>query len=215
MGNIDCDYKNFWSPSDDKVRDDRITAAKTWGESTQQHLPLILWGEVQKASGTALEIGCGIGRLMKPLSRRFDKVIGLDFSPAMIEGSVDYLKGCENTEVKRILDDLRFDIESDSVDLVYSVITFQHIPWENVLRSYLLEAKRVLKPGGLLRVQTHKGRPSGSKVFAEFHGRYFLDLERFQVFIKGCGFNIVDGQTKMGHKNWLWVTAQHSPSHED
>src|SRR5919108_2271341 len=32
----------------------------------------------------ALDFGCGLGRLTRPLSRRFDRVVGLDISPPMV-----------------------------------------------------------------------------------------------------------------------------------
>src|SRR5919205_2907900 len=36
------------------------------------------------ARGAALEIGCGPGRLMRPLSRYFDEIHGVDVSDGMI-----------------------------------------------------------------------------------------------------------------------------------
>ena len=33
----------------------------------------------------ALEIGCGIGRLLIPMARRFSRVIGVDVAPTMLK----------------------------------------------------------------------------------------------------------------------------------
>ena len=37
------------------------------------------------ADGSALDFGCGVGRLSIPLSKRFAKVIGVDIAPTMVE----------------------------------------------------------------------------------------------------------------------------------
>ena len=40
-------------------------------------------------------------------------------------------------------------------DLVFSYIVFQHIPSAAVIRSYVREAGRVLKPGGAFKFQVN------------------------------------------------------------
>ena len=100
---------------------------------------------------TALDFGCGVGRLSIALATHVDEVIGVDISPPMIE------QACANDETGRctfVLNtgtDLSM-IEDDYVDIAYSSLVLQHIPPPHNVR-YLGELLRVLRPGGLLVAQ--------------------------------------------------------------
>jgi SAM-dependent methyltransferase len=48
----------------------------------------------------------------------------------------------------------------DTFDFCFSYITFHHIPIKSVVRSYISESSRVLKPGGIARWHFF-GRPAG------------------------------------------------------
>jgi len=50
--------------------------------SGERDLKLVLGGvsEILTRHQTALEIGCGTGRLLEPLARHFDQVFGVDVS---------------------------------------------------------------------------------------------------------------------------------------
>jgi SAM-dependent methyltransferase len=52
----------------------------------------------------------------------------------------------------------------NSFDFVYSYIVFQHIPNRDVVLNYLSEARRVLKPGGILRCQLRGTPPLDSEM---------------------------------------------------
>jgi SAM-dependent methyltransferase len=99
-----------------------------------------------------LEIGCGIGRLLKPLSRRVDRAVGVDVSEEMIRRGREYCADRANVELHRTDGSLGF-LPADSVDFVFSHIVFQHVPRKVYVERYFREAHRVLKPGGILRVQ--------------------------------------------------------------
>ena len=77
---------------------------------------------------SALDFGCGLGRLTRALSRRFESAIGLDLSETMVERARNLnaaVRGCEfrvNT-----WPDLR-DFSEQSFDLVYSGRVLQHLP---------------------------------------------------------------------------------------
>ena len=57
----------------------------------------------------------------------------------------------------------------ESFDFVYSYAVFQHIPSLDVVMNYLREARRVLKPGGLLRVQIN-GLPESAAHYDTWSG---------------------------------------------
>ncbi len=93
---------------------------------------------------SALEIGCGPGRLMRPLSEDFGSVSGVDVSPAMVELARENLAGIACVRVERSNgSDLRW-FDSESIDFCYSYAVFQHVPEREVVLSYMREACRVL-----------------------------------------------------------------------
>ena len=106
---------------------------------------------------SALDFGCGIGRLSQALAGHFDHVYGVDISPKMIELAREHnRKGprCEyvwnpSGGLKRFAD--------GSIDMVYSWITLQHMR-PRYARRYIREFLRVLAPGGLLVFQ-YTSRP--------------------------------------------------------
>lgn len=99
-----------------------------------------------------LEIGCGVGRLLRPLSERVAAAVGVDLSEEMIARARDYCARRPNVELFRTDGSLGF-LPDGSFDFVYSYIVFQHVPRKAYIQRYLREAARVLKAGGILRVQ--------------------------------------------------------------
>jgi len=100
----------------------------------------------------ALDFGCGVGRLTRPLADRFDQVTGVDIAPQMLalaRQDNPVADRCEFVLNDRpdlaLLPDGRFD-------LVYSSVVLQHLP-AALIGTYLAELARVLRPGGVLIVQ--------------------------------------------------------------
>ena len=105
--------------------------------------------------------GCGVGRLTQALAQRFDRVVGVDVSPRMVETA---------TSMNRFPDRASY-VWSDAphlqkfsdrtFDLIYTSIVLQHIV-PDMTMGYLREFFRILKPGGVLVFQlpSHK-RGSG------------------------------------------------------
>jgi SAM-dependent methyltransferase len=109
------------------------------------------WGK-PVARRSALDFGCGIGRLSQALADHFDRVYGVDISPKMIE-----LAGSHNRKGARV--EYRCNPAGDlahfadgSLDMIYSWITLQHVR-PGYARRYMQEFLRVLAPGGLLLFQ--------------------------------------------------------------
>jgi SAM-dependent methyltransferase len=101
-----------------------------------------------------LEIGCGMGRLLRPLSERVAAAVGVDLSAEMIARARDYCAGRPNVELHRTDGDGSLDFLADaSFDFIYSYIVFQHVPRKAYVQRYFREAARILRPGGILRVQ--------------------------------------------------------------
>jgi ubiquinone/menaquinone biosynthesis C-methylase UbiE len=100
-----------------------------------------------------LEIGCGIGRLMGPMARRFSEVWGVDISPEMIRRGRERLAAFSNVRfVENSGTDLQ-GVPGDYFDLCYSYFAFRHLTEHWMTESYIREAHRVLKQGGILKVE--------------------------------------------------------------
>ena len=113
---------------------------------------LILDGIDLDPAASALEIGCGVGRLLVPLSERIARVRGVDISPVMVEKSRGYCAGRKNVHVELTDGTLR-NVASGSLDFAFSFIVFQHIPGLVPIRAYVREVARCLRPGGVFRFQ--------------------------------------------------------------
>ena len=100
----------------------------------------------------ALEFGCGVGRVTRALAKRYERAVGIDISVEMLERArelndgIDGVEFVHNTEPDlAVLGERRFD-------LVYSRHVLQHLPGPDLVRGYLQEMVRLLRPGGLLIV---------------------------------------------------------------
>jgi ubiquinone/menaquinone biosynthesis C-methylase UbiE len=113
------------------------------------------------ASRRALEIGCGPGRLMKPLSRRFAEIHGVDVSDEMIRLARERLRDIPHAHVHATDGASLGQFADEYFDLVYSYAVFQHIPSREVVLQYMRETCRVLRPGGVFRGQFN-GLPHSS-----------------------------------------------------
>jgi SAM-dependent methyltransferase len=101
----------------------------------------------------ALEIGCGPGRLMLPLSRHFGEIHGVDVSDEMVALARERLAGIPNAHVHRTDGAGLSKFADESFDFIYSYAVFQHVPDREVILDSLREIRRVLKPGGIFRGQ--------------------------------------------------------------
>jgi SAM-dependent methyltransferase len=75
----------------------------------------------------SLDFGCGVGRLLYPLSKVSERVIGIDISPTMLEHAQANLqeRGVANYLLARSMDDTA--VQSQPYDFVHSALVFQHI----------------------------------------------------------------------------------------
>ncbi|MBY0373860.1 MAG: class I SAM-dependent methyltransferase [Bryobacteraceae bacterium] len=117
----------------------------------------------------ALEIGCGPGRLLKPMSAWFGEIHGIDVSDAMIARARERLAAIPHAHAHAGSGSDLAPFADASFDFIYSYAVFQHIPSREVVLSYLREAVRVLKPGGLVRAQLN-GLPKTAKSYDTWSG---------------------------------------------
>lgn len=111
------------------------------------------YGVFESNLSSVVEIGCGVGRFTKVLAARFKYVYGLDISDKMLADAVHYC-GCMPNITFINNDGSRLEtIEDESVEYACTAGVFQHITHIGAIVSYIKEALRVLKPGGLFLFQ--------------------------------------------------------------
>jgi len=119
------------------------------GESDWQDC-LRQWQQYGVRGSNCLEIGCGAGRITRPLAAAFDRVAAVDVSPDMIararsavsSGNVDF----------SLIDGLRLPQADGSVSAIFSTHVLQHLDSEQIGLSCFREYYRVLEPGGTIMV---------------------------------------------------------------
>ncbi len=99
---------------------------------------------------TALEIGCGIGRLARCLADDFREVIGVDVSPEMIARA--QAAGIPRARFLAVSGADLAVIDASSIDFVLSFAVFQHVPDRIAIERYIEETARVLRSGGVFRL---------------------------------------------------------------
>jgi cyclopropane fatty-acyl-phospholipid synthase-like methyltransferase len=136
----------------------------------------------------ALEIGCGPGRLMRPMARHFAEIHGVDVSDQMIERARRNLAETPNA-FPRLGDGARLSAYAPGqFDFAYSYAVFQHIPSKEVVYEYLRELNRVLKVGAVARLQ-FSGLPEDT--FANTWSGVRFTAQELREFTRQRGFQVL------------------------
>jgi trans-aconitate methyltransferase len=110
-------------------------------------------GIALEGSSSALEYGCGVGRMTTQLALRFREVIGVDISAEHLALAKGYAsqRGLSNVSFRKIasLSEVK---TLPKVDLVYSKIVLQHNP-PPIMRLILSSMFGLLAPAGVMVVQ--------------------------------------------------------------
>jgi SAM-dependent methyltransferase len=125
-----------------------------YDQLVRPYLPVLLNGASPRDC-RVLEIGCGVGRMTRWFAEDFGEVHGIDIAPEMITQARDRLAAYPNVTLHA---GSGFDLQplpDAYFDLAFSYIVFQHIPSAAVIRNYVHEAARVLKPLGAFKFQVN------------------------------------------------------------
>jgi len=100
----------------------------------------------------ALEIGYGGGRILNAACSYFKEVIGIDIHDEQ-ETVETFLRSQGKSNFRLIKTSGRsIDIDSGSIDFIFSFIVLQHLPSFDVFISYIKETYRCLKPGSVAQL---------------------------------------------------------------
>jgi SAM-dependent methyltransferase len=85
---------------------------------------------------TSLDFGCGVGRLLIPISKISDKAVGIDVSTSMLSEAKKNLAKYNVSNAEVILSYNCDEIVANSFDFIHSFIVFQHIPVKRGFEIY-------------------------------------------------------------------------------
>jgi SAM-dependent methyltransferase len=149
----------------------------------------------------ALEIGCGPGRLMKPLSRHFGEIHGVDVSDEMIRLARERLSDIPHAHF-HVTDGATLpQFADESFEFIFSYAVFQHIPSRELVLSYMREIRRLLKPGGVFHGQFSGVARSGE---VDTWSGVSFSADDIHIFTRENGLQLLklDGE----YTQYLWTT---------
>jgi hypothetical protein len=141
------------------------------------------------------------------MSRHFVEIHGVDVSDEMISLAREKLRDLPNAH-PHVTDGASLaQFEEESFDFVYSYAVFQHIPSREVVFQYLREIRRVLKTGGLARLQFN-GLPRGGESYDTWAGARFSSGDILE-FTESQDFQVLalEGTSTQ----YLWTTWRKRP----
>jgi SAM-dependent methyltransferase len=154
--------KSSWSERARSAQRDYYVAShpgwnvpERWLEQAEIDVRTFLWGlpADRLAGWDVLEIGCGIGRLARPIAPRVKSYTGIDIAAEMIG---EARERCRDVANARFLESdglgLPAAVLDHSYDLILAVAVFIHCPRE-VIGSLVRAGYAALAPGGSLRFQ--------------------------------------------------------------
>jgi SAM-dependent methyltransferase len=164
------------------------------------------------ANDTVLEIGCGTGRIGIKLAPRCGHWIGSDVSRNMLQHAQDTLRESRNVSFVHLNGTDLHGIADQSIDVAYCSGVFMHLDeWDRY--RYVVEARRVLKPGGRLYIDNFNLR--SAEGWALFEDLYQLEPaarppnisrsstpEELLTYAERAGFTDIRVLTR-----GLWVTV--------
>ena len=131
----------------------------------------------------------------------------MDISGEMIRQAKESLRNHPNAHVFQnngsdlsVLGDIQ-------VDFAFSYIVFQHIPSREVIRNYVKEVHRLLRPGGLFKFQVQGWEQIETHAGDTWFGVPFTDAEAVKM-AEDCGFEPRHRHGAGTQYFWLWYFRQ-------
>jgi cyclopropane fatty-acyl-phospholipid synthase-like methyltransferase len=188
------------------------------GEVTMQEdilndLTNICQGEDPKQMAV-LEIGCGAGRVTRAFAKFFGEVHAVDISAEMVRQAQRAVSDFPTVHVYRNNGkDLsavrrhwwnRWGIGTPvQVDFAFSTMVFQHIPSREIIESYVREAHRLLRPGGLFKFQVQGAGIGETDPRDSWVGIPFSEQQAREM-AQRCGFEMRYDAGCGDQYYWLW-----------
>ncbi len=177
-------------------------SGRTWIDLYVRPDLALICGRRSASNQRMLELGCGAGRMTRGFSEIFGFVDAVDVSPEMIKKARDALFDCRNVSF-HVTDGSTLSMFADcEFDFIFSAIVFQHIPRKSIVRNYIREASRVLRPGCVFKFQV-EGAPIRKRHTDTWRGVGFSETEMYKIAGQ-CGFAI--HKTSGAGTQFFWLT---------
>ncbi|MFH1542652.1 MAG: methyltransferase domain-containing protein [bacterium] len=165
-----------------KVKESFSKSAMTYDCQPELHDEVIdkLLAKITGSHSRILDIGCGTGKLVGKLAKKFPaaRIIGLDLAPGMVKFAQDKIKLPNARFIEGDGEALPF--QPEQFDLIVSTASMQ---WMSAGKA-IVEAARVLSPQGKYYFATFGPRTLAELKKAGLAINYFLDQERLENLLK-------------------------------
>ncbi len=184
-----------------------------WEKDTRSVIEVMRSDVPLRADWHVLDVGCGVGRLIKPLRSVAEQVDGADICEEMIEFSAQYLEDAEGRGEIKV--NSGFDLQAfktEQYDFVFSLHLFEHIRSRANTTHLMREIRRVLKDGGYFWLQVHEDNGNYGDAYGE--GLSFINYEflgngyshnDLRDLLEGLGFFV---QFIRGEDYWVTALCQ-------
>lgn len=150
----------------------------------------LLNDNINFSESVILEIGCGNGRMTEFIANHFKIVYAFDISSEMIDQA--HIRVNKNNINFLVGDGESFKVDDDIIDIVFSWIVFQHFSTKKMVIKNLQEIYRVLKPGGIAKIQLRgKKAFGGSLRFLKWYYGVSFNKEEASKIISEMNFDIL------------------------
>lgn len=146
----------------------------TGDEQVSHHLAHAAAFGYPQRSRSALDFGCGVGRLAPALSNRCDTYHGVDIAPRMVDQARALHAHRPNCTFSVNHDLTLGQLADESFDVVMTLYVLQHLTSRGAILTYVGHLVRVLREGGVLVFQLPACIPAPEKLV--YDTRRFLWL---------------------------------------
>lgn len=220
MSQLRGDYKSVWNSLSGNKRDAYLVVSGYTDEDkfhadAEDTVDILRDTVGVKPDDVFLEIGCGVGRVGRVLSPFVKEWVGCDVSKNMLRLAGRRLLGLTNVRLQEVSGYDLQPIPDASIDVVYTTVVFMHLEeWDRY--NYVLEAKRVLKPGGRFYCDNVDiASETGWAVFEESRKNFKPNARPAQIskcsskpeletFLKRAGFEDVRVDGRLNFWAYAW-----------
>ncbi len=220
-------YKQLWDSKAGSQADALVAVDGSSDESIVQSNGQFTARQVSaaldiQACDHVLELGCGVARIGRELAPICAHWTGVDISGKMIERAAERLTHQDNVSLHRLDRSSLEMIPDHSIDKAYSIAVMCHMDKED-LYLYLEELHRVLKPGGMIFVETwNLAHPVGWKrweyevrnwsrsdqgVRKDVSRNQFCTPDEFELYQRQAGFEVI---RSFSNSPWIQSIATRS-----
>lgn len=148
------------------------------------------------------DLGTGAGRMLPFFAETYERVVGGDISSVMLEKARGRVGSDSKIELEE-MNGARSKQASDSITFLFSYQTLQHVATRQQILDILREMYRILKPGGVAKLQFRTGGRVAKWSWS--YGPSFSEQEA-RSLLEQVGFRTHGAQvTDVKH---LWLLAE-------